>query len=77
MTLRSWNFWPKAEKVTKMNILQLVESEVSTQVAILPLIEAEITNLATAIPAVAQTKPVNFKVGSHVFSFVGVFTKVS
>lgn len=59
------------------SILQLIETEVSTVTAILPLIDAELGNLTASLPSVAQTPAVNFKIAGHVFSFVGVFTKVS
>jgi hypothetical protein len=59
------------------NILQIIEQEVATVTAILPLIDAVIAQIPTVVPPVVQTPPVSFKVSGHVYSFVGVFTKVS
>lgn len=59
------------------NILQIIEQEVATVTSILPLIDAVIAQIPTAVPPVVQTPAVNFKVAGHVYSFVGVFTKVS
>ncbi len=59
------------------NILQIIEQEVATTTAILPLIDTVVAALVSSVPPVVQTPAVNFKVGGHVYSFVGVFSKIS